>query len=542
MDKLNKVFGLPSFRTNQLEAIIAALSGRDVFVLMPTGGGKSLCYQLPAVCKGGSTKGITVVVSPLLSLMTNQVSSLRDKNVDVVLWNSESTDVVEIMRRLRGNPKPSLLYVSPEKIKESGSLHSILTDLYRSNHLARFVIDEAHCISTWGQDFREAYQCLGSLRDNYPSVPIMALTATANQVMADDIKRRLKLRDCECFSQSFNRSNLNYFILDKKGNLKGVIDDICSFISSKHRDESGVIYCLARAKCEKVAEELRKKGISAMHFHAGMAADVKNEVLQDWQEGRVKIVVATIAFGMGIDKPDVRFVIHYDLPKSLDGYYQETGRAGRDGLPADCILYYSYRDYKLILKMINNPENTERLGREGLARLEAQARNVVEFCLNQSDCRRLQLLQFFNEKFDPRLCRRQCDNCAYSGVVSQEDLTKEAKDVVALVKHFQDRGEQVTLDHCRSVFKGAATTIIRTKRHDQITYYGKGKHLANELLEQLFKRLCLLGATDEVSMPAPNGWHNYYFQVSPVLGTHTFFLGFGDLELITFCEAGTECQ
>ncbi|KAF5367500.1 hypothetical protein D9758_003687 [Tetrapyrgos nigripes] len=484
MDNLKMVFRLQSFRPNQLESIIATLSGRDVFVLMPTGGGKSLCYQLPAVCKAGSTKGITVVISPLLSLMTNQVNSLKEKKVDVVLWNSESTDVPEIIARLRGYTKPSLLYVSPEKIKESGSLRNILADLYHSGQLARFVIDEAHCISTWGQDFREAYQCLDSLRDDYPDVPIMALTATANDVMVKDILHRLKLRNPAQFIQSFNRSNLKYTILDKKK----VVDDIYAFISSKHRNATGVIYCLGRDKCEKVAKQLRDKGLSARHFHAGMPPDEKAQVLGDWEADRV-------AFGMGIDKPD--------------------GRAGRDGLLADCVLYYSYRDYKAIVKMINNPSNNEKVDQDSIRRQETQARIVVEYCLNQSDCRRVQLLHFFGEKFDPRHCGRNCDNCSYQGEVEQMDVTKEAKNIVLLVKYFQDHNKQVTLDHCRAVFKGADTSAIRSKGHQHVPLYGKGSHLSNELLEQLFKRLCLEGATDEVSVIGRNGWHNYYFQLGP---------------------------
>ncbi|KAF5377371.1 hypothetical protein D9757_008039 [Collybiopsis confluens] len=507
MRALKRVFRLESFRQNQLEAILAAMDGRDVFVLMPTGGGKSLCYQLPAVCTGGSTKGVTVVISPLLSLMTNQVSALREKNVDVLVWNSETVDHKDIMRRLRGDTKPSLLYVSPEKVKDSGALRSIFGELYRTGELARFVVDEAHCISTWGMIF------VKPLRHEYAKVPIMALTATANQIMVDDIKERLKLKNTAFFKQSFNRVNLNYLILDKKAK---VLDDIFNFIRTKHYGETGIIYCLGREKCEKVAEQLRKKGLKAKHFHAHMASAEKEQVLMEWQSDRIQIVVATIAFGMGIDKPNVRFVIHHDLPKSLDGYYQETGRAGRDQQPADCVLFYSYRDYKIIVKMINNPRNGEEMSTpEARKRQEEQVRNVMAYCCNVSDCRRVQLLQFFNEKFDRRLCRKFCDNCSHSVDMNQQDLTEESKAIISLAHNIYSSGEKITLDHCRAIFKGADTAAVRERNHNSLPQYGHGKHLDNDLLEQLFKRLCFLEALDEESTLSKGGWYVYYLKVRP---------------------------
>ncbi|KAE9407730.1 ATP-dependent DNA helicase [Gymnopus androsaceus JB14] len=496
MRNLKRVFRLESFRKNQLEAILAAMEGRDVFVLMPTGGGKSLCYQLPAVCTGGSTKGVSVVISPLLSLMTNQVNALKEKNVDVLVWNSETVDHIEIMRRLRGHSKPRLL------LKTAGHSNRYLKISMGRESLARFVVDEAHCISTWGHDFREAYQCLGLLRETYPNVPIMALTATANQVMVDDIRNRLKLKNCAFFTQSFNRKTK-------------IIEDIINFINSKHRGETGIIYCLGRDKCERVADALRRKNMKAKHFHAQMSTSDKEQVLEEWQSDRIQVVVATVAFGMGIDKPNVRFVIHHDLPKSLDGYYQETGRAGRDQKPADCVLFYAYRDYKAIVRMINNPRNgdpKELASPEARKRQELQAKIVMEYCLNVSDCRRVQLLQFFGEKFDRRHCRQFCDNCSHSVDMIEQDLTNEAKDVIRLVQQFLSMNEQVTLDHCRAVFKGADTTAVRARNHNRMAQYGAGKHLDNELLEQLFKRLCFLEALDEISVQGNQGWYQYYLK------------------------------
>ncbi|KAJ7593079.1 DNA helicase [Mycena floridula] len=501
---LKAVFKLPGFRTNQLEAIYETLAGRDVFVLMPTGGGKSLCYQLPAVCRSGSTRGTTIVVSPLLALMQNQVASLREKRVDVLLWNSETADVGEIMRRLRGTPKPSLMYVTPEKLKESRQLHSMLAELYQCQELARFVIDEAHCISTWGKDFRDAYQALGTLRDKYPNVPIMALTATANKMTVDDIKNRLQLKDCVSFTQSFNRANLNYYIYPKKN----AMDEMVKFINQNHRNKTGVIYCLSRDKCEAVAKQLRDKGFSAKHFHARLETSDKEKVQLEWQSGQVHIIVATIAFGMGIDKADVRFVIHHDLPKSLDGYYQETGRAGRDGLPADCVLYYSYRDFESLRRMIRKEKETPM---ESIERQEQDVRNVVAYCENDSECRRVQLLQFFGEKFDKRGCQGRCDNCKNQKEKVEYDVSKEARDVIALIKSLGN--QNVTVDQCRLVLKGSKNSQIMNKGYDKLSLYGSASNLSIDIIEQLFSKLLFMDVLSEESIANASGWHTQYLKL-----------------------------
>ncbi|KAK0485208.1 DNA helicase [Armillaria novae-zelandiae] len=503
--KLKSVYGLQSFRQNQLPAIIAAMEGRDVFVLMPTGGGKSLCYQLPAVCSGGRTKGVTFVVSPLISLMQNQVDALKEKGVDVLQWSPRCSDTKDIFQRLRGAEKPTLVYITPEKLKESGSVQNVLSDLYDCGQLARFVIDEAHCITTWGKDFRAAYESLGSLRRNYPNVPIMALTATANQKTIDDILARLQLKDTALFSQSFNRINLNYVITPKKKNM---IDEIYKYIQQNHRGHTGVIYCLSRDKCEKVASELQKKGLSARHYHAKMDESDKERTQIGWQTGQHHIIVATIAFGMGIDKPDVRFVIHHDLPTSLDGYYQQTGRAGRDGLPADCILYYAYRDFHNAKMMIT--KNCEERGstREQMDNAIQEVREVMQYCENDSECRRVYLLQFFGEKFDAKLCRRRCNNCANREAMVSCNVTKEARDAITLVRSLEK--DNVTLDQCRLIFRGAERATLQ--RFDP-SLRGAGSHLAQDLVEQLFSKLISLDVFTEVSLPNAAGWHIQYLRM-----------------------------
>ncbi|KAJ7734925.1 DNA helicase [Mycena maculata] len=508
---LKRVFRLDSFRRNQFEAIDATMAGRDVFVLMPTGGGKSLCYQLPAVCRGGKTKGVTVVVSPLLALMHDQVNRLLEKDIDAVLLTSSTAEEESrnITARMYGNSKPTLLYITPERLKISSNLKNMLANLYRRRELARFVIDEAHCIATWGQDFREAYQDLHTLRDDFPDVPIMALTATADQKTMDDILGRLKLRNPAIFKQSFNRPNLNYRVVPK-----GSVDEMVSFIKGTHQDKTGVIYRTGRDNCEKLAKKLREKGLNAKHFHAKMDNVDKETALAQWQSGECHIMVATIAFGMGIDKADVRFVIHYDLPKTMSGYYQETGRAGRDDLPADCVLYYSYKDLRPILSMIRDPKDPNTT-RESIERQEQAVRAVVQYCENESVCRRIQILQHFGEKFDKKDCHGLCNNCANEGLFVTQDVTKEAKSVLALVQSLERGRENVTLDHCRNIYKGANTAQVRDKGHNNHPAYGAGKDLSKELVELLFNRLLYLDVLVERSIQTNSKWHQQYLKLGP---------------------------
>ncbi|KAF9557705.1 ATP-dependent DNA helicase [Agrocybe pediades] len=508
MQKLRDIFRLEAFRKNQLEAITAALEGKDVFILMPTGGGKSLCFQLPAVCEGGKTRGVTVVVSPLLALMKDQVDSLRRKKIDAHL-SIQDTAAEDWPRLIQNSQKPRLWYLTPEKLRESNTVHSILGALKGSGHLARFVIDEAHCISTWGQEFREAYTTLGELRKRYPGIPIMALTATANQRTVADIVSQLHLsNDHVSLAQSFNRTNLKYVVRPKTKDLLG---QICDFIQSYHRGQAGVIYCSTRATTEEVAKSLRSRGLQAAHFHAGVDTQLKEVTVNRWQSGTVPIIVATIAFGMGIDKPDVRFVVHYDMPKSISGYYQETGRAGRDGAPADCLLYYSFQDLKKAIRMINlNDEATK----ESKKKQEEAVREVYQYCQNDSECRRVQILHYFDEKFDKKDCKRGCDVCEADRETTSEDVTASAKATIQLVQLLvRERKERIPLGPLKAILRGSKSQEVRNKQHDQLPYHGVCAHMHVDLIDRMLEQLGLRNVIVNVRVKNGAGFHSDYLDV-----------------------------
>ncbi|KAL3620845.1 hypothetical protein CASFOL_035757 [Castilleja foliolosa] len=491
-----KVFGNHSFRPNQREVINATMSGHDVFVLMPTGGGKSLTYQLPAlVCPG-----ITLVISPLVSLIQDQIMHLHQANIPAAYLsaNMEWSEQQEIFRELTSEYcKYKLLYVTPEKVAKSDVLLRQLESLHARDSLARIVIDEAHCVSQWGHDFRPDYQGLGILKQKFPTTPVLALTATATISVKEDVVQALGLVNCIVFRQSFNRPNLRYSVVPK---TKKCVDDINKFIKENHSDECGIIYCLSRMDCEKVAEKLQEYGHKTAFYHGSMEPTQRAMVQKQWSKDEINIICATVAFGMGINKPDVRFVIHHSLPKSIEGYHQECGRAGRDGMPSSCVLYYSYSDYIRVKHMISqgaleqtpfsskyNRSNTAPSGRL----LETNTENLlrmVSYSENDVDCRRLLQLIHFGEKFDSLACQKTCDNCSKNQNFVEKDMTEIAKQLVDLVK---TTGQQFSAAHLLEVYRGSLSQFVKKHRHETLSLHGAGKHLSKGEASRVLRHLVI---------------------------------------------------
>jgi len=433
-------FGNQGFRANQKEAINAAMCGRDVFVLMPTGGGKSLVYQLAATLTGPAGCGVTVVVSPLKSLIMDQVMRLQALRIPcgALCGATSETESRELMRDLRSlHPKTRILYVTPEKISLSEAFRSILDWLASRKLLARFVIDEAHCVSQWGHDFRPDYKRLSLCKQRYPSVPLMALTATATREVREDVKVQLGIPRCVTFKQSFNRPNISYEVY-LKGARSKTVEWIAEFIQDEMpRGASGIIYCFSKQECEDVAKALRRQfRIAAEHYHAGLADESRIAVQQRWMRRATQVIVATIAFGMGIDKPDVRFVIHYTMPKNVEGFYQESGRAGRDGQPARSIVLFSHADQRRLIGMID--KNSNGLTRAALSLQKDAVKRMAAWCLDDVSCRRVTVLAHFGERFDRRACSPPCDNCRNQAPCQMEDWTATARGAYQLAQWMQD--------------------------------------------------------------------------------------------------------
>lgn len=520
---LHNTFQLTEFRPNQLEAINATLGGYDVFCLMPTGGGKSLCYQLPAIVESGRTRGVTIVISPLISLIHDQVNHLLKLGIPALRITGDmpakdrERALAEIFAR-DATPQamlPALVYLTPEFVNKSRVAADIFAHLSRRNRLARFVVDEAHCVSQWGHDFRPDYKEMGQLKRDYPHVPLMAMTATATSRVRHDVMAHLNVDKARLkqFQQSFNRPNLHYYVREKRTKA-GVLEDMARFISGQHRDECGIVYCLSRRACEEVAGDLgRAHNIKAQHYHAGMSKRDRIRVQQGWQDNEFKVIVATIAFGMGIDKGDVRFVVHHTMPTSLEGYYQETGRAGRDGRSADCVLFFNYKDSNGIRMMIDEGEGT----RHQKEQQHDNLRQVVMYAMNTLDCRRAQILQYFGEVFAAEACHHTCDNCCRMQRESNDenrmtntDVTGIASQALQLVEGIVRAGDSVTMLHCVDVLRGSTKTAIKAKGHDELAGFASAKHLARGDVERLFQRLVVEGALGERSEQNGMGFTNAY--------------------------------
>ena len=451
--KLKQFFGFDSFKGDQERIIRHLVERGNAFVLMPTGGGKSLCYQLPALVM----EGTAIVISPLIALMKNQVDAIRgfvekDDGIAHFLNSSLSrTQLAEVQADLLSGIT-KLLYVAPESLTKEENI-----DLLKKIHISFYAVDEAHCISEWGHDFRPEYRKIRSIIEEIQPAPVIALTATATPKVQSDILKNLRITDATVFKSSFNRPNLYYEIRDKVEPEK----DIIRFIR-QNPGKSGIIYCLSRKKVEELAQLLTINGIEALPYHAGLDAKTRAENQDRFLMEDVRVIVATIAFGMGIDKPDVRFVIHYDIPKSIEGYYQETGRAGRDGQEGQCITYYSYKDIQKLEKfMQGKPVSEQEIGKQLLGETVAYAES--------SQCRRKLLLNYFGEDYPEDNCGC-CDNCLHpkARFNGQEEMCLVIELIDTLREHFK-------LEHLASILAGVPTAMIKSYHHDRLEFFGAGK-------------------------------------------------------------------
>lgn len=429
---LQNKFKLPKFRSLQLETVNATMAGKDIFLVMPTGGGKSLCYQLPAVC----SDGFTLVICPLISLMEDQLMVLDQLGISATLLNaSSSKEHVKWVhaQMLDRNSQLKLLYVTPEKIAKSKMFMSKLEKAYQAGCLARIAVDEVHCCSQWGHDFRPDYKSLGILKRQFPCAPLIGLTATATNHVLKDAQNILHIQKCITFTASFNRPNLYYEVRHKPSNNEDFIEDIVKLINGRYKGLSGIVYCFSQKDSEQVTVSLQKLGIKAGTYHANMDAKYKTKVHKGWAANQIQVVVATVAFGMGIDKPDVRFVIHHSMSKSMENYYQESGRAGRDDQKADCILYYGFGDIFRISSMVV----MENVGQEKLY-------DMVSYCQNMNKCRRVLIARHFDEVWESANCNRMCDNCCRENSLEKKDITGYCRDLIKILEQADNMSEKLT--------------------------------------------------------------------------------------------------
>ena len=478
---LHEVFGYDRFRGPQADIVEHVTAGGDALVLMPTGGGKSLCYQIPAIARQRAGHGITIVVSPLIALMHDQVGALHEAGVDAAFLNStlDWQETLEVERRMsRG--EITLLYAAPERLTTPRFLE-LLDGLLQGGQLALFAIDEAHCVSQWGHDFRPEYRALSILHERYAGVPRIALTATADALTRADIVERLQLQDAGQFVSSFDRPNIRYQIVEKKD----ATTQLLRFIEREHAGDAGVVYCQSRKRVEDLAATLAAAGINALPYHAGLDAKVRQKHQDRFLREDGIVMVATIAFGMGIDKPDVRFVGHVDMPKNIEGYYQETGRAGRDGAPADAWMAYGLQDVVNQRRMIDESPAGEQFKQALVGKLEA-----LLALAEATDCRRVRLLSYFGEVSTP--CGN-CDNCLNPPELW--DGTEAAQMLLSTIYWIRkQQGIGFGAGHIMDIVRGKETDKTKQHGHDGLSTFGRGSEFSEAQLRGVLRQLIATGA------------------------------------------------
>ncbi|HXH71985.1 MAG TPA: DNA helicase RecQ [Mariprofundaceae bacterium] len=474
---LQDIFGYDDFRPMQEEIIETLLDGKDAFVLMPTGGGKSLCYQIPAIMR----EGTGIVVSPLISLMKDQVDTLNACGVSAAFYNSslKASEAKDVLDRFAAG-ELDLLYVAPERLLSKSFMQKL-----EQVKISMFAIDEAHCVSQWGHDFRPEYVRLGELRDAFPEVPMLALTATADEHTREDISERLRLGKGKRFVASFDRPNIRYLVVEKRQPLTQILQFLEDWPNA-----SGVIYCLSRKRVEELAVNLQRHGIKAAAYHAGMPGRTREKVQDDFLRDRIKVIVATIAFGMGVDKPNVRFVIHHDLPKSIESYYQETGRAGRDGLESEALLLYGSGDVNLVRRLIENVENQDQ------RRVEVHKLNSMVAFAEALTCRRRVLLGYFGEFLD-----HACGNC---DICLDPPATYDASEYASLaLQCVRELKGDYGIGYLVDVLRGSSNTRIRENKHDKLKVHGIGADLNADEWTSIIRQLVHRGYfTQDISKRA----------------------------------------
>ncbi len=480
-DILRQVFGYEAFRGPQQAIVEHVVGGGDALVLMPTGGGKSLCYQIPAIARQQAGQGITVVVSPLIALMHDQVGALHEAGVEAAFLNSSLSgeEAAQVEKRLlRG--EITLLYAAPERVTTPRFLAQ-LDSLAERGQLALFAIDEAHCVSQWGHDFRPEYRALTVLHERYPGVPRLALTATADALTRADIVERLQLEQARQFVSSFDRPNIRYTIVEKKDALTQLL----RFIEREHADDAGIVYCQSRKRVEDVAASLCEAGLKALPYHAGLDATVRQRNQDRFLREEGLVMVATIAFGMGIDKPDVRFVAHLDMPKNIEGYYQETGRAGRDGAAADAWMAYGLQDVVNQRRMIDESPAGEEFKQVMRGKLDA-----LLALAEATDCRRVRLLGYFGEQSQP--CGN-CDNCLHPPAV--QDGSELARKLLSCIYRVQQAsGISFGAGHIMDILRGKQTEKVSQYGHERLSTFGIAKEAGESELRAVLRQLIAIGA------------------------------------------------